>query len=168
MFPAYERDSSPHLPLTRTDSKDDEEMLQTTPKRKLNIKNTLVKWFIDCITMGALFNTLAFLILMGLLKSQTSAQILKNIRTVSFSAAFSILRLSMCSTCKMRDRNAQSVSMADIPQETIPIIVDSYKIWPIASIINFAFIPVEKRIVFLSSVGVLWGIYMSLVAAALK
>lgn len=46
--------------------------------------------------------------------------------------------------------------------------VDSYKIWPIASVVSFALIPVEKRVLFLSFVGVLWGIYMSLVAAALK
>lgn len=50
-------------------------------------------------------------------------------------------------------------------QETIPIIVAGYKIWPIASIISFSFIPVERRIVFLSAVGLCWGIYMSLVAA---
>jgi hypothetical protein len=37
--------------------------------------------------------------------------------------------------------------------------------WPIASIVSFTFIPVEKRIVFLSFIGMLWGIYMSLVAA---
>ena len=49
-------------------------------------------------------------------------------------------------------------------QETIPIIVASYKIWPIASVINFSLIPVERRIVFLSAVGLCWGVYMSLVA----
>lgn len=52
-----------------------------------------------------------------------------------------------------------------VPQETIAIIVASYKIWPIASIVSFSFVPVEKRIVFLSFIGFLWGIYMSLVAA---
>lgn len=50
-------------------------------------------------------------------------------------------------------------------KDTIPIIVDGYKIWPIASVISFSLIPVEKRIVFLSAVGLFWGIYMSLVAA---
>lgn len=47
----------------------------------------------------------------------------------------------------------------------MPIIVAGYKMWPIASIISFTFIPVRRRIVFLSFVGLLWGIYMSLVAA---
>ncbi|GIZ49506.1 hypothetical protein CKM354_001253600 [Cercospora kikuchii] len=97
---------------------------------KLNWKNTAIKWFIDCITMGALLNTVAFLIVMGLLKGRTIAQIGTAIRT-----------------------------------ETFPIIFASYKIWPLASVVNFTLIPVEKRIVFLSAVGLLWGIYMSFMAA---
>ena len=90
----------------------------------------MTKWFIDCITLGAIFNTVAFFILMGLLKRQSFAQIGLNIRT-----------------------------------ETIPVIVAGYKIWPFASIISFSCVPVEKRIVFLNFVGLIWGIYMSLVAA---
>lgn len=97
---------------------------------KLNWQNTMTKWFIDCITLGAIFNTLAFLILMGLLKAKSLSSISDTVRS-----------------------------------ETIPIIVAGYKIWPIASIISFSLIPVEKRIVFLSGVGLLWGIYLSLVAA---
>ncbi|KAF4554532.1 Mpv17 / PMP22-like protein 2 [Elsinoe fawcettii] len=92
--------------------------------------NTFKKWFVDCITMGAIMNTVAFLIIMGLMKSKTLPEIGQAVR-----------------------------------KETIPIIVAGYKIWPIASIISFTFIPVEKRIVFLSFAGFLWGIYMSLVAA---
>jgi len=56
-------------------------------------------------------------------------------------------------------------SMLTYWQDTVPIIVAGYKIWPIASIISFSLVPVEKRIVFLSGVGLCWGIYMSLVAA---
>lgn len=47
-----------------------------------SLKNTLTKWFIDCITMGAIMNTLAFLVLMGLMKGQGASQISSNIRTV--------------------------------------------------------------------------------------
>lgn len=50
-------------------------------------------------------------------------------------------------------------------QDTFPIIYASYKIWPLASIVNFALIPVEKRIVFLSAVGLVWGVFLSLTAA---
>ncbi|KAI8662434.1 hypothetical protein NCS56_01047300 [Fusarium sp. Ph1] len=97
---------------------------------KFSMKNTLTKWFVDCISAGAIMNTVAFLIIMGVLKGQASSQIWSNIKT-----------------------------------ETIPIIIAGYKIWPIASIISFSFIPVHRRIVFLSFIGLLWGIYMSLVAS---
>ncbi|KAI6781651.1 integral membrane protein Mpv17 PMP22 family [Emericellopsis cladophorae] len=97
---------------------------------RFSLRNTLTKWFVDCMTMGAIMNTIAFLVIMGIMKGQGGAQIMSNIKT-----------------------------------ETIPIIVAGYKIWPIASIISFSFIPVHRRIVFLSFVGLLWGIYMSLVAS---
>ncbi|KAK8132147.1 mpv17 / PMP22 family domain-containing protein [Apiospora kogelbergensis] len=142
-FPAYERRGAPN-----DVEKNQHEMEKMTEahvgqsagpgadaaghggKPKLNIQNTMAKWFIDCITLGALMNTVAFFILMGFLKGQGLGQIGYNIRN-----------------------------------ETIPLIVAGYKIWPFASIISFACIPVEKRIVFLNFVGLLWGIYMSLVAA---
>ncbi|KAI0879173.1 hypothetical protein GGS24DRAFT_231339 [Hypoxylon argillaceum] len=100
------------------------------PKPKLNLRNTFAKWFIDCITVGAILNTVAFLVLMGMLKRLPVAVIAHKVRT-----------------------------------ETVPIIVAGYKIWPLASIISFACLPVERRIVFLNFIGLLWGIYMSLVAA---
>ncbi|KAI0602900.1 hypothetical protein F4775DRAFT_531052 [Biscogniauxia sp. FL1348] len=99
-------------------------------RRRLNVRNTLSKWFIDCITLGAVMNTVAFFVLMGLLKRQPFAQIGRNIRT-----------------------------------QTVPVIVAGYKIWPFASIVSFSCVPVERRIVFLNFVGLLWGIYMSLVAS---
>lgn len=134
-FPAYER----KRPSAGADSpRDLEKQLAATPeagagpepKPKLNLKNTLTKWFIDCITLGAIFNTVAFFVLMGVLKRQPAAIIARNVRT-----------------------------------ETIPVIVAGYKIWPFASIISFSCVPVERRIVFLNFVGLLWGIYMSLVAS---
>ena len=127
-FPAYEL--RPPVP----DAEKQEQMSERTggpeQKPKLNLRNTMTKWFIDCITLGAIFNTVAFLVLMGILKRQPMGQIGHNIRT-----------------------------------ETIPIIVAGYKIWPFASIVSFSCVPVEKRIVFLSFVGLIWGIYMSLVWA---
>ncbi|KAF4971871.1 hypothetical protein FZEAL_9728 [Fusarium zealandicum] len=110
----------------------EERMAQVNQDRepKFSMKNTLTKWFIDCITAGAILNTVAFLILMGILKGQGGSQIMGNIKT-----------------------------------ETLPIIVAGYKIWPIASIISFSFIPVHRRIVFLSFIGLIWGTYMSLVAS---
>ncbi|KAI0004782.1 hypothetical protein F4779DRAFT_68778 [Xylariaceae sp. FL0662B] len=151
-FPAYERKQAPPPPprirdvekqSTDFDDDNDEDdgdgdgshghghaRGHNGQKPKLNLRNTLSKWFIDCITLGAIFNTVAFFVLMGILKRQPLGQIGHNIRT-----------------------------------ETIPVIVAGYKIWPFASIISFSCVPVERRIVFLNFVGLLWGIYMSLVAS---
>lgn len=52
-------------------------------KPKLNMRNTLIKWFIDCMTLGALLNTVAFLFLMGVMKGQEMGEIGQNLRTVS-------------------------------------------------------------------------------------
>lgn len=98
--------------------------------RRLNWRNTMTKWFIDCITLGALLNTLAFFILMGLLKNQALSQIAVTVK-----------------------------------EQTMPIILAGYRIWPLASIISFTVVPVEKRVVFMNFVGLLWGVYMSIIAA---
>ena len=50
-------------------------------------------------------------------------------------------------------------------QDTLPLLTAGAKFWPLISALNFSIIPVEKRIVFGSAVGVLWGIYLSLAAA---
>ena len=140
-FPAYRHRPSTVLPLTsraeRQSSEDKREPPPPPPPYsehgaalRLSIRNTLLKWFIDCITCGALMNTSAFLVLMGLLKGQAPAQIATNLQ-----------------------------------HETWPIIFASYKVWPVASLVSFSFVPVERRIVFLSTIGLCWGIYMSMVAA---
>ncbi len=50
--------------------------------RKLNWKNTMTKWFLDCISVGALLNTVAFLSLMGVMKGQEMNQVAETVRTV--------------------------------------------------------------------------------------
>ncbi|KAK9439658.1 Mpv17/PMP22 [Metarhizium brunneum] len=103
---------------------------QAQPPEAFSYRNTLTKWFIDCITVGAVLNTVAFLVIMGVLKARSPGSIWQS-----------------------------------VVDDTIPIIVAGYRIWPLASIVSFSVIPVSKRIVFLSFIGFLWGIYMSLVAA---
>jgi protein Mpv17 len=38
----------------------------------------------------------------------------------------------------------------------------NYTIWPIVQFINFRFLPLRYRVPFVSSVGVLWNAYLSL------
>ena len=138
-FPARTLDASPNpadvAERGRATEKDREDLgyreeQGEEPTARLNYKNTAIKWFVDCITLGAVANTVLFLVLMGFMKGRSRAEIATAIQT-----------------------------------ETIPIIFAGYRIWPLASVISFTLVPVEKRIVFLSVIGLVWGVYMSLVAA---
>lgn len=55
--------------------------------------------------------------------------------------------------------------MRRVKTDTVPIVLDAFKIWPFAMIIGLTLLPMEKRIVFYSSVNFFWAIYMSLVAS---
>jgi hypothetical protein len=113
--------------------------------------------------VGAMLNTVAFLLLMGIMKGQAGAAIAHNIRTVSPVSV--TVCLSLSASCSQTEAPLFLTRAWWGPQQTIPIIVAGYKVWPIASIISFSLIPIERRIVFLSFIGLLWGIYMSIIAA---
>ena len=53
--------------------------------------------------------------------------------------------------------------LQSIARNTIALLVASYYVWPLASIVAYCYISSEKRIVFLSVVGLCWGVYLSLV-----
>ncbi|KAF2821358.1 hypothetical protein CC86DRAFT_103070 [Ophiobolus disseminans] len=55
----------------------------------------------------------------------------------------------------------------DFHNELLGLIFDSYKVWPIANFFSTTYFPVEKRMIFLSFCGLIWNIYLSLVAARL-
>lgn len=158
LFPMYACSSS--TKNTVSDSRDLEKgpagqevrKMEPGSKPRLNIRNTLYKWFFDCITLGAMVNTIAFLVLMGVMKGQSLERVGLNLRTVSLTGRRWLRQTGLRSLTRRL-------------QETIPIIFASYRIWPFASLISFSFVPVAHRVVFLSFVGLLWGIYMSLVAA---
>lgn len=52
------------------------------PGTRLDWKNTMIKWFVDCMTLGALLNTAAFIIIMGIMKGRSMQQIGSTLRTV--------------------------------------------------------------------------------------
>ena len=133
-FPGHER--SPQQPLHMFDVEKQRHSSigrdgEDDQKPKLNMRNTIIKTLMDC-TLGAIFNTVAFFVIMGVLKQQSIDLIWDNIR-----------------------------------HETIGVIVAGFKIWPLASFISFSCVHVEHRIVFLSFIALIWGIYMSLVATRL-
>lgn len=59
-----------------------------------------------------------------------------------------------------------NVVVQNCKDNTWPMIKDGYKFWPLISLISFVWVPVEKRVVFGCSVGVVWGIYLSLAVGA--
>lgn len=105
--------------------------------------------------MGALLNQSMFLILIGIMKGKTVAMIVQDFRNVGS------LR------CGEPNHDCRRGEKLTSDQELFGLIFDSYKVWPIANFFSTTFIPVERRIVFLSFCGLLWNIYLSLVAARL-
>ncbi|PVH92632.1 hypothetical protein DM02DRAFT_662747 [Periconia macrospinosa] len=51
--------------------------------------------------------------------------------------------------------------------ELFGLIFDSYTVWPSANFFPTTYFPIEQRIISLSFCGLLWNIYLSLVAARL-
>lgn len=96
---------------------------------RLHWGNVLAKWFLDCLSLGTVLNTTAFLVIMGVLKGQSAHQVAANLRT-----------------------------------QLAPIVLAGYRVWPAASLVSFTLVPLERRIAWLSLVGLLWGVYMSIVA----
>lgn len=105
-------------------------------KTSLSKTNVLIKFLLDQ-TIGAVVNTLMFLGYMGYINAQGNASV-----------------------------NAMDVVKTDCITKLWPMMKDGYKFWPAISLISFLWIPVDKRIVFGCSVGVVWGIYLSLMAGA--
>ncbi|KAJ4297813.1 hypothetical protein N0V90_005709 [Kalmusia sp. IMI 367209] len=115
-----------------------ETQLKDKPKpvqTRTSKRNTLAKFILDQ-TIGAVLNTLMFLVYMSY-ANNTGAETTASWDTVK----------------------------ADVSDKFWPMIIDGYKFWPVVSLASFLWVPVDKRVVFGCSVGVLWGIYLSLSVA---
>lgn len=47
-------------------------------------------------------------------------------------------------------------------QKFWPLLISGLKLWPLVSLVNFLFVPVNKRVLVGALVGVGWNIYLSL------
>lgn len=74
-------------------------------KPKLNLRNTFIKWFVDCMCLGALFNTVSFLVMMGLMKGESFELIKKNLETVCCLANDTRPALLLMLYCRTRFRS---------------------------------------------------------------
>lgn len=98
--------------------------------------NILVKFLLDQ-TIGALVNTLMFLAYMAYVNATQQGK-----------------------------ADAWDAVVKECSDKTWPMMKDGYKFWPAISLISFVWVPVDKRVVFGCSVGVIWGIYLSLAVDA--
>ena len=93
----------------------------------------LVKFLLDQ-TFGALVNNLMFLAYMGYMNAPQSGKV-----------------------------GAWGAVETEVRTKLYSLFIDGAKVWPLFSLASFLWIPVEKRIVAGCAVGVLWGIYLSLI-----
>lgn len=94
--------------------------------------NILIKFLLDQ-SIGALVNTLMFLGFMTYVHAAQQGQ-----------------------------QDAWGAVVNECQAKTWPMMKDGYKFWPLISLISFVWVPVDKRVVFGCSVGVIWGVYLSL------
>lgn len=58
----------------------------------------------------------------------------------------------------------QQVPLLTVLQDTLPLMMAGWKLWPAVSLLNFTIVPVNRRILVGSIVGLFWGIFLSLFA----
>ena len=48
-------------------------------------------------------------------------------------------------------------------QDFWPLAISGLKLWPLVSLVNLTVVPVNRRVIVGSLVGLFWGIYVSLI-----
>ncbi|KIW75840.1 hypothetical protein Z517_10585 [Fonsecaea pedrosoi CBS 271.37] len=76
------------------------------------------------------------------------------VNTVGFIAAMAAFK----------GKSAKAVQK-EVERDTVPLMISSWKLWPIVALLNFTLVPVNRRVIVASVVGLFWGIYLSLFAA---
>ncbi|KAI0201787.1 Mpv17/PMP22 family protein [Astrocystis sublimbata] len=163
-FPAYH--VSPTRAAVKSAAANNEKKLDKEAKEgklvepKLNIKNTIIKLLLDQ-TVGAAVNTFLFSLFIHSIQAAMSRPL-----GAPLSNPDKSLQYLLSSGAIDYGKVDWDTVVANSKREFIPILQAGWKLWPFVSLINFAFIKsIEGRNLVASLAGVLWGIYMSLVAA---
>ncbi|KAI1758742.1 hypothetical protein GGR53DRAFT_516067 [Hypoxylon sp. FL1150] len=163
-FPAYH--VSPTPAAVASAAANDEKALEQEAKEgklvepKLNIRNTAIKMVLDQ-TVGAAVNTFLFSLFMHSIQKAMVRSPGTPFSTPDQSILYLLSRGSI-DYGKVDWTGVVARSRAEFYQ----ILVAGWKVWPIVSLINFAFIQsIEGRNLVGSLAGVGWGIYMSLLAS---
>jgi protein Mpv17 len=129
-------------------------------KQSLNVGNTLIKFVLDQ-SLGAAFNTYIFIVFMKGVNGGDLSQILDACKQVCPKFSHFVESIS-CEAAIFQWEGQMSLTKV---QDAFPLWIAGLKVWPLVSLLNFTIMPVESRVLFASAVGVLWGIYLSLLAA---
>ncbi|MCJ1476095.1 hypothetical protein MMC13_004760 [Lambiella insularis] len=135
----------------------DEDGKGVVVERKLDVTNTAIKVTIDQ-TIGAAMNTCLFLIILKVLRGGSLVECMEVVHEV----------------WKIIDHWLQIQPPVHVCEDIThycllefwSIMIAGYKLWPLVSIVNFTIIPVERRIVVGSLVGLGWSIFLVLKTAA--
>lgn len=72
-------------------------------------------------------------------------------------------------SCKMCNKyvacDLHQLKTDDHLQDFWPLMQAGWKVWPFVSLLNFTVVPLERRTLVGSLFGLVWGIYMSMLAA---
>ncbi|KAI2617062.1 hypothetical protein GGR54DRAFT_210174 [Hypoxylon sp. NC1633] len=163
-FPAFHMSPTPTAVASAVAN--DEKALEQEAKDgklvepKLNIRNTVIKMVLDQ-TVGAAVNTFLFSLFMHSIQAAMARPSSSPLSNPDKSAQYLFSRGAI---------NYSKVDWAAVIArscaEFYPILVAGWRVWPVVSLINFAFIKsIQGRNLVGSLAGVGWGVYMSLITA---
>lgn len=163
-FPAYHM--APTSDAVASASANDEKALEREAKEgklvepKLNKANTAIKMFLDQ-TLGSAVNTVLFSLFIHSIQDAMVRPLGASLSTPDKSIRY-LLSRGAIDYGKVDWPGVVARSRAEFYQ----ILVAGWRVWPIVSLVNFAFIKsIEGRNLVGGLAGVGWGIYMSLITS---
>jgi len=78
------------------------------------------------------------------------------------AAVNTLLFIAVIGAFKGKDRKA---IVRDCKRDFWPIVQSGLKLWPLVSLLNFTIVPVQRRVIVGSLVGLFWGVYLSLMVS---
>lgn len=117
-----------------------------TGEQVLDRGNTARKLLFDQ-TLSAFVNTVAFIGAMSAFKGKSARAVQRDVEKVG-------------STEPSDNSRKKLICLQDV----VPLMISGWKLWPLIAIINFVFVPVHRRVILSSVVGLFWGVYLSLFA----
>ncbi|KAF5018914.1 hypothetical protein F66182_9093 [Fusarium sp. NRRL 66182] len=152
----YLESAFPAHPPQPSNAKDPKNPNKTQPK--LSVRNTAIKFILDQ-TIGATVNTLLFSTYVHALRSAIHpVPVITSLpKAINFWTSPGTIDLSRVDWATVWEAAKSDFT---------PLVLAGWKLWPAVSLVNFAAVKtVEGRNLVGALAGVVWGIYMSLVAA---